>query len=81
MKWIKYLFRKKEKTFLVSYESGKNKIGGMDLHIIKSSRIIKAKSIDEAKENAFKTEYPYRYKHYHFGYDPDYMKITDIKKL
>lgn len=68
-------------SFLISFESGKNNIGGMPLHIIKSSRIVLAENFEDANRKARDTEYTNRYSHSHFGYDPDYFMITDIKKL
>jgi hypothetical protein len=74
----------KNRKFLITIESGKNNIGGCTLHIMRGSVIINAKSIDDARDNfqtIFKTEHLYSYKLLHFGHEPDWQIITDIKEV
>ena len=78
------LFKKRLKTFLVFIESGKNNIAGCNLRIMKGVVRINVKSISDVQDNfqtIFKKEHGYNYSLYHYGSDPDWQIITEIKQL
>lgn len=64
------------KRFLIQYETGKNDMAGMQLHVLKKSQVVLCESIDEAIELS-KEDCDLR----HYGHRPDYQKVTDIKEL
>lgn len=72
------LFNKTPKTkkYLVLIESGKNNIGGCNLHILKMAIIVNAASSDEAITKAREGNHPR-----HYGHSGDYITIIDIKEI
>lgn len=66
--------------YLVQIESGKNNIANRDLSIQRGSRIIEAKSEQDAFEKAF-GDYNNHYSLTHFWHSPDWQKVTNIKLL